>query len=357
MTETQYEILTRPSEFIDTPDNPWNVMSDIQNEIVANAWGDSDDQTTGLELWENDGETEEDSVRIIARQEGKIVGLGVAFMLLQENQIEATAAARVRAEYTGQGIGSALLAMAEEEIRKAKRYTHFHSWSPLGADEVIFEPKEGYIPIKSSGFVRADHPFVRFAQKHGYAPVDLAIRSSTVIAEIDIPALEARLSPKVANFEIRTWQGKTEHAIRAEIGLLMEQLERDAPQELVGFQPQKWTAERVQEYEEKYERLEYDMFYAGAFDSSGKLVAFTLISSDAENDKPYQEDTVVADYARGNGLGLAIKLANLKHIIGFPQEFVGIQTMNANVNRHMRDINDLMGFKPSGAILNWEKAL
>ncbi|MBX3311865.1 MAG: GNAT family N-acetyltransferase [Microbacteriaceae bacterium] len=355
MLEAQYEILARPSEFVDTPDNPWNVMSDIQNEIVATAWGDDDDQTTGQELWENDGESDEDVVRIIARVDGKIVGLGVAFMLLQDDQIEATASARVHPDYTGQGLGSKLLEIAEEAVRKTGRYTMVHSWSPLAASEVRYEPAEGFLPIKSAGFIPKDHPFVRFALKHGYAPVDLTIRSSAVIADIDVAGLETRLSPKVANFEIRTWQGKTDPSVRPDIAELLWQLERDAPDAREGFVPVKFTPERVQEYEEKYERLEYDMFYAGAFDKSGKLVAFTLITSDAENDKPYQEDTVVADYARGNGLGLAIKLANLKQVIDFPQDFVGIQTMNANVNRHMRDINDLMGFKPSGAIVNWEK--
>lgn len=357
MTETQYEILTRPVEFIDTPDNPWNVMSHIQNEIVATAWGDNDDETTGRELWENDGDSEEDAVRIIARQKGKIVGLGVAFMPLQESQDEATASARVAAGHTGQGIGTTLLAMAEAEVLKSNRYTHLHSWSPLGATEVSFDPREGFIPIKSAGYIPEDHPFVRFAIKNGYTPVELDIRSSTVISEIDISALQARVSPKAAAFEIRSWQGPTDHGIRAELGALMEQLERDAPQELSGFQPQKWSAEKVQEYEEKYQRLDHGMLYSGAFDSSGKLAAFTLLSTDSENQKLYQEDTVVADYARGNGLGLAVKLANLQQAIDFSKNFVSIQTMNANVNRHMRDINDLMGFKPSGAVINWEKSL
>jgi hypothetical protein len=70
-----------------------------------------------------------------------------------------------------------------------------------------------------------------------------------------------------------------------------------------------------------------------------------------------QDDTLVAKPHRGHGLGILVKLANLRRLQKEYPEVERVMTFNAEENEHMLSINVQLGFKPAGYDGEWQKRI
>jgi GNAT superfamily N-acetyltransferase len=91
---------------------------------------------------------------------------------------------------------------------------------------------------------------------------------------------------------------------------------------------------------------------------SGRLVGYTSIQVPGHAPAlAFQHDTLVIREHRGHGLGLALKLANLRVLAERLPEVRTVRTWNAAENAHMLAVNTAMGFRPSGRLRTWQRHL
>jgi len=91
---------------------------------------------------------------------------------------------------------------------------------------------------------------------------------------------------------------------------------------------------------------------------SARLVAFTELAVDeARPQIAHQEDTLVLSEHRGHRLGMLLKGENLARLHELLPEVLEVETYNAEENRPMLAINELMGFTPMLYAGEWQKRL
>lgn len=120
----------------------------------------------------------------------------------------------------------------------------------------------------------------------------------------------------------------------------------DAPTGEMNLQDAVWDEARLRALENH--RLDAGIrSYATAavHDETGEVGGFTEVLVVDRPTTALQEDTGVARTHRGHGLGLAIKSANLLRVLREQPQLTHIVTWNAESNRHMRAINERLGYR------------
>ena len=107
-----------------------------------------------------------------------------------------------------------------------------------------------------------------------------------------------------------------------------------------------WSARRVRALEARRRRWGARTYTASAVhEPSGGVAGFTEIVVPGRPHTALQEDTGVLRAHRGHQLGLAMKAANLRWLIRKEPSIERICTWNAEDNRHMRSVNERLGFR------------
>ncbi|PZS30412.1 MAG: hypothetical protein DLM61_10840 [Pseudonocardiales bacterium] len=80
-------------------------------------------------------------------------------------------------------------------------------------------------------------------------------------------------------------------------------------------------------------------------DATGELAGYTELDVPAEPDSPVEQvDTLVLPEHRGHHVGMLLKLTNLRELATRFPGSRSVETMNAEDNRHMLDVNEALGF-------------
>src|SRR5207245_5880862 len=105
-------------------------------------------------------------------------------------------------------------------------------------------------------------------------------------------------------------------------------------------------AARVRVVEAHWQEFGIRTYVTIAVEEAGGVVAgFTEILSVGRPTTVLQEDTGVLRAHRGHGLGLAMKAANLRHVLRHEPHVTRVVTWNAESNRYMRAVNERLGFR------------
>ncbi|MGZ4489445.1 MAG: GNAT family N-acetyltransferase [Nocardioidaceae bacterium] len=230
----------------------------------------------------------------------------------------------------GRGLGSALLDVALAEAKGQ------------GRDTVI---ADGNYPVNAL----ADHPVRRFAERHGFALANTELHR---VCELPVPEqLLDRLAREAAgqhrDYELRSFTGAVPEELLASYVANANQLVVDAPTGDIDFEASGLTPGAQRERELLYADQGRTPFVTVAVDPDGQVVAHTvLVTPPAEHDpdNAYQWATMVARGHRGHRLGMAVKVANLRALQRDQPERVRVHTSNAEVNRPMVAINEVLGF-------------
>jgi len=120
-----------------------------------------------------------------------------------------------------------------------------------------------------------------------------------------------------------------------------------------------WDAARVRRMEKISARSGNERVVGAAQHiASGRLVAFTELSSFRVAGKPIdQDDTLVLKEHRGHRLGALLKCETLIRARERFPEGERIVTGNTEENRPMLAINEAMGFTPTRYIADWQKTV
>jgi GNAT superfamily N-acetyltransferase len=242
------------------------------------------------------------------------------------------------------GIGSALLAVLEDEARARGRrvLTGLSSW-PYDA-----------------GPAGDGAPGPAFAGARGY---DLAL--TEVQRELRLPVdddLLARLADDAAaahpSYTLRSWSGPVPDDLLQGWAELTSIIATEAPTGELELEPEAVSAAAVREREATLERQGRTKLNTVALSEAGEVVAYTdLATTVHEPDRAYQWGTLVHRAHRGHRLGVSVKVANLRLLQRERPGVTRLTTYNAEENRHMIAVNEAMGFHPVARLGDFQKKL
>jgi GNAT superfamily N-acetyltransferase len=195
-----------------------------------------------------------------------------------------------------------------------------------------------------------DHPYRRFAEKHGFL-----LSNTEIIRHLDLPVaddlldrLEAGARPRwEAGYRLETHAGGVPEPLRESLCAVMNQLAVDAPTGDIEFEPESLDPARYQqqldvEREQKRARLT-----TVAIDTaSGDVVAYTdLVVPAGAPSVVWQWGTLVHRDHRGHSLGMAVKIENLRRLQADHPTRKRVTTGNDDTNSYMVSINEQLGFR------------
>ena len=274
--------------------------------------------------------------------DGEVVGAAIGFVPLLDNLDKLYFELEVLPGHRGHGVGAALMErvvrLGEDEGRKVLIGM---AWTPYGAG--------------------ADHPTHRFAARHGFAVGNTEIRRV-----LELPVPEERLdswaeeaAAQHAGYELATYVDWVPEDLRASYVELQNQLTVDAPTGDIDFEAGAMTVE-VYEHQART-RIRTGRKVLGAVAvKDGELVAYTALSVPPGRDAmPYlhQWGTFVHRDHRGHRLGLAVKVANLRAVQRMHPERTLVSTTNSPANGPMVAVNELLGFRPVEASVEFLRRL
>ncbi|GEB17931.1 GNAT family N-acetyltransferase [Paenarthrobacter aurescens] len=354
-------------EPVEVPESPdasgspdFRAFHDLDVAHHMDLWGNLDRCSTLAEsvLFWRGNEYEERHV-FLARLNGTPVGSGTLTLPLSENTTTAGVDVLVDPAYRRRGIGSEILGMLEQQARGRERVS-FDAFCAEPLDLLI--PGAGLLEAKSgTGGVPLDSASTGFALHHGYSLEQVETNST-----LDLPVKEALLQDleeqalkRAGGYSITGWQDRCPDELVDVFASLKSLMSTEVPIAGLGWEGEDWDARRV--------RLEESTWLAGGIastvavarhDATGELAAYTTLTHrEATPGMVYQEDTLVAPGHRGHGLGMLVKIANLRRTEQLWPAATSVMTWNANENRHMLAINIALGFKPSGFDGEWQKRL
>jgi GNAT superfamily N-acetyltransferase len=212
------------------------------------------------------------------------------------------------------------------------------------------------------GGPRRDGAGDAFATAVGASDALVEVRRRLDVSALDEAVLDellAKAESRAAGYSLVQWRGPTPEAYLADIAYLDGRLTQDAPMGDLSWEPEKVDADRVRGVEEAHKVRGRRMSHtAMVHDASGRIVAWTLLSMEHDPDwHAWQQITIVDPDHRGHRLGTIVKIENLRFLRAAAPELKFIDTTNAASNDFMISINELLGFRPVDAFVDWQQDL
>lgn len=190
---------------------------------------------------------------------------------------------------------------------------------------------------------------VEWARRRGYdvGLVDVQRRLALPVEERLLDELAAEAAPHHAAYTVHSWVGPVPDELLQGWADLTSTLMTEAPMGDLEREPEAADVAAVRESEALIEKQGRTMYNTVATDPKGELVAYTNIAVTRNDpERAYQWGTLVRADHRGHGLGLAVKIANLRQLQREEPATTTVITWNAEVNSHMVGVNQRLGFVP-----------
>jgi GNAT superfamily N-acetyltransferase len=200
-----------------------------------------------------------------------------------------------------------------------------------------------------------------FGSRVGAEAVQVEVRRDIALP-LD-PALVAALAAVAAeharDYELRTWRDALPDDLVEDQAYLHRRMSTDIPKAEMDWQEEEWDAARVRREEQRTRDMDRRCVGAVAVHRpTGRSVAYTTMGVPlSEPVRAYQWDTLVLAEHRGHRLGTLVKLAGLQRLVDEAPEVRFISTWNAQENAPMIRVNDALGARVNGQLVNWQKKL
>lgn len=325
----------------------------VRNTVEAEQRGHTGEVMTAAELLPDWKDESRSMVGLVAKVDGRVVARGT--LALPVGAPECWGAVSVLPEFRGRGIGSALYELLEQRAREEGRSTiQNQSTYPAGVGGEVIPAPTGF------GSVPLDLPSTRFLRRQGFSLEQVA-RISALPLPVDTDVFSALLEEAVvaaAGYRTVSWHGRTPEEWVDSIARLRTRMSTDAPNAGIDV-TDVWTAERVRAVDDLWAdspRLALTSIVVE--ETTGEAVGFTELDVSTVSDRPAEQmDTLVLREHRGHRLGMLLKLANLRELTRRFPACALVETVNAEENRPMLDVNDSIGFAAASFSARWRKAL
>ena len=268
---------------------------------------------------------------VVAVWEGRIVGGGQIWFPERDNTDKCWFEVCVDPRARAQGTGSAIVDRLEATARAERR--------AMALPEV-------FVPVGE----RVTHPAARFAARRGYTVSD-----TEVVRRLPLPieparreALEQRAAQGLGDrYEVSVHVGGAPETLQQGVCDISNQLGVDAPTGDVDFEAESMTPADYQHGLKHESSIGRERLTAIALQrTTGEVVAYSdLVLPQGDPAAAIQWGTFVARAHRGNRLGLAVKTANLRELARVDPGRRHVETMNAEDNPWMVQINIDLGFE------------
>ncbi|GAB3992615.1 GNAT family N-acetyltransferase [Glycomyces albus] len=263
---------------------------------------------------------------------GQVVGSTTITMFVKDNQHLAEFDLEVHPDFRRQGIGTRLLAHVEERAKANGRDTLV----TYAADE----------------FFGSEHrtPGKQFGETRGYAMADTEIcrrNDLSLVEDEELEKLYVEAWERAAGYELVEWISSVPDDIAEGIAGLSARMWTDPPIGELDIRPAVYDAERVRKEERSLaDRGQLKLAAAVRHVATGEVAGFTEIKVvPGDEETAWQGDTIVDPSHRGNRLGTILKVANQRQLRRYRPRIRFVLTWNAEVNGHMIDINEAVGYR------------
>ena len=241
------------------------------------------------------------------------------------------------------------LAWLEVEIEPSRRRLG-HGGALLGA-LVARAHAEGRTTVGVAGWDAAAPR--AFAARHGFAEKSVEVhRRQHVEGPPGLPL------PEVAEYELVRWPALTPDGELAALAELTAAI-NDAPTDDLDVEDEAFPPERIAAYEHAWASRGNRLYRLVArHRATGALAGQTVVAVDGERPElGEQHDTSVVAAHRGHRLGLLLKLAMLHWLATAEPQLREIDTWNAESNDHMIGVNELLGYRIMGRVLDFQRTI
>lgn len=255
-----------------------------------------------------------------------------------------------------EGIGSGLLAAAEEAAHAAGRPTTVLSADHLiGADDAVGPRLQA---PQGDADIAADAPAARFALARGYALGQLYRVSAMEVAgrgDEFRRLLSTSLEEASDRYRLVAWQDEAPDELIDSLAVAHERMSIDPPAGAIAWGLEQWDASRIRDGERRAREAGRTHLNVVAVAPDGEVAGFTELSLLPDSPAVEQWDTIVLAPHRGHRLGMRLKLANLVALDEADPDRERIYTWNADENSHMLAINVALGFRPFALESTWQR--
>lgn len=237
-------------------------------------------------------------------------------------------------EYRRRGVASRLLEVAAGRARDAGRRI-------VSGTNMAGDPETGESP--GTAFARARG----FVKKH-----------AELHQVLELP-VEDLVEQPVDGYEIVQWREHTPDEWMPQFVELLSGMSEDVPTGDRTDAPVRWTPELVRDAEaRRVAQGRFTYTTAAVHTASGELAAYTQMGGTPETpERLNQYDTYVRRTHRGNRLGIAVKVPNLRALQTGVAHPAVLHTWNAPENTPMIAVNNKLGFRPVAQRTAWEREL
>jgi GNAT superfamily N-acetyltransferase len=223
-----------------------------------------------------------------------------------------------------QGVATALLAFALEEVQR------------LGRRRVFME-----VPSSVDG---GDPQAAALLRMVGAKPVNEDHRR---LLDLSLQPPGAAL-PAPEGYRVVQWVDQCPDELVDGVAYLSGRMSIDAPMGEMDYEPEVWNAARYREKEATaISRGRKRMATAVVHAMSGSVAGVTDIGVNLSRPEyAYQWDTIVEPTHRGQRLGMVLKTWNHRHLVTEVTDAHYLSTWNAASNTFMIAVNDALGFRP-----------
>lgn len=273
---------------------------------------------------------------------GDVVGAARLELPMRDNLHLCELVLCVHPSTRGRGVARALQREVERSARERGRSTLLtYADEPPGA--------EGRSGNRAAG------------QALGYAVAQEEVRR-----DIDLPLDPARVAeleracePHAVDYVLRAWRDACPEDLVDDLAELYRQMSTDVPKDELDWREEVWDAARVRRSEQLVREADRTSVCVGAVHApTGRMVAFTVMGLPrSEPARAYQWETLVSADHRGHRLGTLVKLAALQELAASSPATRVITTWNAQENRPMIAVNDVLGARVDGRLAVLQKVL
>ena len=267
--------------------------------------------------------------------DGRVVVSGEVTFPTYDNPHWADLGINVRPEWGRRGHGSALMARLLDHVRAAGRTSPAIS----GWDSVATR---------------------RFAAHHGFAPKLVEVCRRHALADTDwatVRRLRDDAAAHASDYELLRIAGRTPPELLPAVAEMTAAI-NDAPNDDLDIEPEVFTPERVEKYEQSTEAISRLFRVIARHRPTGVLAGHTVVG--VERDRPWigeQDDTSVVGIHRGHRLGLWLKTEMALWLQADEPQLATIDTWNAKSNGHMIGVNEALGYRVLGESVYFQATL
>jgi len=275
----------------------------------------------------------------VARDGGRAVGAGRAWMPLADNTHMAHLQVAVPSDCRHRGVGSAVLEQLEAHGRAAGRRTFMAEIATLDGEE---------------------NDAIRFAVKHGYAE---AQREEHKVVDLTaaVPTwayLDDAVAARIGDYRIVTVRGPIPDELVEGYCDMVSKFWSMIPTGDLDFEQWEVDPERLRRDEAREESLGRERVAAIGVAPDGTVCATSDLNVVvADPRQAYVGITMVLPEHRGHALGLGLKLASHRTLLEAFPTCAQVSTSNANVNQYMNSINERMGYRVVEQMIEVQKQL